>query len=359
MALIDKPKVFQKFKDFHSKVKANNGKIGHNHRGLDVNLNNACNLRCEHCFTNSPLGDHVKEYIPADVIARVSDEAHELGVFEFDLQGGELLLNKPRLYETLEAIGTDRFYTYVTTNGFHMDSDTASQLKKLGVDRVSVSIDSIDPSVHDSFRGKKGSWEKALAALALVQDAGIDPYLNITVGRYNAQSEDVRALLELSRDQKYTTLINVATPAGMWQKLDEIMINDADRAYLIEMRKQYKNILRNLWDPFDRSREAVLGCNTVNRMYITPLGDVLACPYVHIKIGNVYEESLREIRDKGFSFSKFSDHSELCLAGEDRSFVNRYMSDAGTSIFNPVDVNDIIKRDDSASRAEQITHKML
>ena len=47
--------------------------------------------------------------------------------------------------------------------------------------------------------------------------------------------------------------------------------------------------MRNLWDPFDKNFENVIGCNTVNRMYITPLGDVLSCPYVHIKIGNVYK----------------------------------------------------------------------
>ena len=71
------------------------------------------------------------------------------------------------------------------------------------------------------------------------------PYLNITVGRYNAQSQDSR-LIELSKNNKYTTLINVATPAGMWQNLDEVMISDEDRAHLIGLRKEYKNALRNL-----------------------------------------------------------------------------------------------------------------
>lgn len=342
MALIDKPIVFQKFKQFHAAVQQNGGRIGKNHRGLDVNLNNACNLRCEHCFTNSPIGDHVKDRLPVEVLRRVSSEAHELGVFEYDLQGGELLLDKTYLYECLEAIGTERFYVYVTTNGYHMDLDCASRLKELGVDRVSVSIDSIDPDVHDSFRGKAGSWERAMNALEIVQSVGIDPYLNITVGRYNAQSEDVKKLLEYSKDRRYTTLLNVATPAGMWQRLEDIMVNDEDRAHLIQMRKQYKNILRNLWNPFDRGMEKVLGCNTVNRMYITPLGDVLACPYVHIKIGNVFENSLKEIRDLGFSFNRFSDHSDLCLAGEDFSFVKSYMGRKGTSIFAPVDVRELI-----------------
>ena len=90
MALIDKPEVFKKFKDFFGYLKANDGKIGQKQRGIDVNINNACNLRCEHCFTNSPLGDHVKEVIDPETIARIADEAHDLGIFEWDLQGERL-----------------------------------------------------------------------------------------------------------------------------------------------------------------------------------------------------------------------------------------------------------------------------
>ena len=174
----------------------------------------------------------------------------------------------------------------------------------------------------------------------------MSPYLNITVAHYNAQSEDIKQLLEYSKNKKYTTLINVATPAGMWAKMSEIMIDEKDKAYLIEMRKKYKNILRNLWNPFDRNYEKVLGCNTVNRIYITPIGDVLVCPYVHIKIGNVYKQSLKEISEYGFSFRKFRENSSSCLAGEDKDFVKKYMQHDGTSIFKPLDPKEIFPKED-------------
>jgi len=346
MALLEKPQVVKKFKAFYEYVKANDGKIGTKQRGIDLNLNNACNLRCEHCFTNSPKGDHVKDVLPAEKVAEIADQAHELGIFEWDLQGGELLLRPDILFETLDAIKTERFYMYLTTNGYHLDEKMAKRLADAGVNRVSVSIDSMEPEVHDEFRGKKGSWKRAMEGLEHVKNAGMSPYLNITVGHFNAQSEDVKLLMDYSKDKRYTTLVNVATPAGMWQKMSEIMVDDEDRAYLIEMRKKYKNILRNLWNPFDRGYEGVLGCNTVNRMYITPVGDVLVCPYVHIKIGNVYEQTLKEITEFGFSIRKFREHSSLCLAGEDRDFVTKYMQEEGTSIFNPRDAREIFSGDD-------------
>jgi len=346
MRLLDKPRVLEKFKSFHDAVRKNDGKIGTKQRGIDVNVNNACNLRCEHCFTNSPKGDHVKEVLSPEKIYEIADQADELGIFEWDLQGGELLLQPDLLFEVIEAIRPSRFYLYLTTNGYFLDAPMAERLAKAGVNRVSVSIDSMDPEEHDRFRGRKDSWRRAMEALEHVKNAGMAPYMNITVGHYNALSEDVKMLMEYSKDKRYTTLVNVATPAGMWHQMSEIMVDDEDKAHLIEMRKKYKNVLRNLWDPFDRNYEAVLGCNTVNRLYVTPIGDVLACPYVHIKIGNVFENTLKEISDFGFRIKYFREHSSKCLAGEDQDFVNKFLRKEKTTIFKPSLAEDIFAEED-------------
>ncbi len=343
--LIDKPLVVDKFRDFHKYIKNNDGKIGTKQRGLDINLRNACNLTCEHCFTMSPLGLGAKERLDIKTLKRIGNEAHELGIFELDIQGGEVLLDKEYLYDSLIALGTERFYVYVTTNGFYMNQEVAKRLKELGVDRCSVSIDSMNPDEHDKFRGKKGTWERAIKALKYVQEAGITPYLNITVGRWNIDSEDLRLLLDYSKDNRYTTLINVATPGGMWKEMESICVNEADTDHLIALRKEYKNILRNLWDPFDRNRESVIGCNTVNRLYITPHGDVLPCPYIHIKIGNVYESCLKDISNEGFKIKYFRDNSQKCLAGEDMDFIKKYMAKEGTTIFDPADPKELFAKD--------------
>ena len=91
-SLLDKPRLVEKLRAFYTYVQKNNGKVGTKTRGIDLNFNNACNLRCKYCFTNSPKGDHVKEYLDLNAIKKLADEADELGYFEFDLQGGELTL---------------------------------------------------------------------------------------------------------------------------------------------------------------------------------------------------------------------------------------------------------------------------
>ncbi len=344
--LLKKPRLVKKLKDFYDYVKYNDGKVGTKTRGIDLNFNNACNLRCKYCFTNSPKGDHVKEYLDYDAIAKLADEADELGYFEFDLQGGELLLQPKKLFRVLEAIKPERFYLYLTTNGYFLDKPMAQRLADAHVSRVSVSIDSMDEKIHDEIRGRKDSWRRAINALEHVKEAGMDPYLNITVGHYNANTDHFKQLLEYSKKKRYKTLLNVAVPAGMWQKAEEIICDDKDREYLRKIRKEYKNLVRNIWNPFDSSHEGILGCTTVNRLYITPVGDVLVCPYVHIKIGNIFKQSLKEIVDFGFRIKHFRNHSDLCLAGEDKEFIRKFMTKQGQSIFKPADANEIFTKDD-------------
>ena len=163
---------------------------------------------------------------------------------------GELLLQPKKLFEVLEAIRPERFYMYLTTNGYYLDKEMAKKLADYKVSRVSVSIDSMDEKIHDDI-GQERVMERAIEALKHVQDVGMDPYLNITVGHYNANTDHFKQLLDYSKDQRYKTLLNVAVPSGMWQNMEDIICDDKDREYLRKIRKEYKNLVRNILNPFD------------------------------------------------------------------------------------------------------------
>ena len=76
-------------------------------------------------------------------------------------------------------------------------------------------------------------------------------------------------------------------------------------------------------------------------------------PYVHIKIGNIFKQSLKEIVEKGFSIKHFSEHSDLCLAGEDKSFISKFMTKSGQSIFKPALAKDIFPKEDFIENASK------
>ena len=53
-----------------------------------------------------------------------------------------------------------------------------------------------------------------------------------------------------------------------------------------------------------------------------------------LKIGNIFEQSLKEIIQHGFSIKYFKNHSDLCLAGEDNDFIKRFMTKVDKQYLN-------------------------
>ena len=67
--------------------------------------------------------------MPLEKIRDVMDQADELGIYELDLQGGELLLFPDKLFNLAKAVGVERFYLYLTTNGYFLDEEMAYRLQ--------------------------------------------------------------------------------------------------------------------------------------------------------------------------------------------------------------------------------------
>ena len=316
---------------------------------IRMSITDVCNFKCGYCLPNGYQKDKSdnRTFLAAEEIERLAKGLSELGVCKIRLTGGEPTVRKD-FFDIIKTIKENSGIkkTVITTNGYHLDKEMAEKLAKYKVSRVSVSIDSMDEKIHDEIRGRKESWKRAIEGLKHVKNAGMDPYLNITVGHYNANTEHFKQLLDYSKDNNYKTLLNVAVPSGMWQKMTDIICDEKDREYLKKIRKEYKNLVRNIWNPFDKNHEKILGCTTVNRLYVTPIGDVLVCPYVHIKIGNIFESTLKEIVDYGFSIKYFRNHSDLCLAGEDKEFIKKFMTKSGQTIFKPALAKDIFSQED-------------
>ena len=346
MSMMSKPRAMKKFKKFFNDVKKNNWQIGTSPRVLDFCYMNICNFKCEHCFTMAPKHLHTEDdTMPLEKVREVMNQADELGIYELDLQGGELLLFPDKLFELVEAVEAERFYLYLTTNGYFLDEKMAYRLAKAGFDRVSVSIDSIEPEVHDKFRGFKGAHEHALKALEYVSKAGIEPFLNCTVGHFNARSEELEKLLNYSYERGYTTILNIAAPTGSWEGNSDVVVDAEDLKNIQRLREKYPNITRDIWNPFDKERKSILGCNCVNLIYMTPKGDILPCPFVHIKLGNVYEQSLKDILEYGFSIKYFGQYQKFCLAAEDKDFINNYLNHP-KSIYEPLDAKKLFDKSD-------------
>jgi cyclic pyranopterin phosphate synthase len=145
-------------------------------RDLRISLTDRCNFRCFYCLPNGEPPLARKETILTfEEIARISRIFVSLGIEKIRLTGGEPLIRRdvPKLVEKLAKLKPGLKDIALTTNGFDLPRH-AEALKSAGLDRVTLSLDSLDRANFEDITGVD-ALAKVLDAIAAARDHGFDP----------------------------------------------------------------------------------------------------------------------------------------------------------------------------------------
>jgi cyclic pyranopterin phosphate synthase len=169
---------------------------------LRVSITDRCNFRCVYCMPKEVFGrDYAfldrKELLSFEEITRVVGVFAALGVRKVRITGGEPLVRRDaeQLVEQLAAIhGLD---IALTTNGALL-AQKAEALARAGLDRVTVSLDSVDDAVFRSLNDVDFSVDRVLAGIDAAAAAGLPVKVNAVVKR-GANDGGIVALAERFR----------------------------------------------------------------------------------------------------------------------------------------------------------------
>ncbi|MEK6730698.1 MAG: radical SAM protein [Pseudomonadota bacterium] len=311
----NKPRVYEKITRFKDKVER-----GESIAIIQFQYNYQCNFRCEHCSIKGFQGKQDKRKFTIEDVKKLSYEADEMGLAHLVITGGEPLIFKD--YDALiAAIDPSKFYISSDTNGWFLDAERARHLKEIGVDKIQLSLDSLDADSHDAFRGAPGSHARALRAIDAAQNAGLNIIVQTVVTKTRLHTDEFIRFLEFLNAKNVGVFVTYAKPVGAWEGHFEELVDLDDMAYMRELEKKH-NVFTHLTPSYGLD----LGCLAVKRMIsVTQYGDVLPCPYIHTSIGNVFQESLQKIINRGLSIKYFGEYVETCLIAEDRKFIHDYV----------------------------------
>jgi cyclic pyranopterin phosphate synthase len=176
-------------------------RLGRAMHDLRISVMDRCNFRCPYCMPRDTFHDRYRflrasERLAFDEIVRVARSAVSLGVRKLRLTGGEPLLRAglADLVGELSMIGGVQDLA-LTTNGVLL-AQHAAELKGNGLDRVTVSLDSLDPDVFSLMSGGFGGLEQVLEGIAAALEAGLGPVKVNAVVRRGLNDHTVLALLE-------------------------------------------------------------------------------------------------------------------------------------------------------------------
>ena len=198
-----------------------------------------CNLNCIHCGSDCsketlspdmPLDDFLKVL---DSIAPHVNPNKTMVV----LTGGEPFMRKD-LERCGEEIYKRGFPWGMVTNGYGLTTERFNVLLKAGLRSITISIDGLNPETHDWFRGKSGSWEKAIDAVERVVTEKDLMYDIVTcVNKRNIDDLEAIRDLFISKGVKRWRLFTVF-PKGRAKDNPLLQLSKQDFVRLMEFIKQ-------------------------------------------------------------------------------------------------------------------------
>ena len=156
---------------------------------LRISLLDRCNFRCPYCMPETEFHADFEflnraERLTHEEILKVIRVATGLGVSKIRLTGGEPLLDKklPELVSGIAAMSGVEDLA-LTTNAMLL-APIAKKLRDAGLQRVTISLDSMDEGIFKAMSGGRGDLNKVLAGVAAAEQAGLDPIkINVVVQR--------------------------------------------------------------------------------------------------------------------------------------------------------------------------------
>lgn len=290
---------------------------------IQLQYDYSCNMHCEHCSISDFRRRKDGRALDPSSVKDLCDQADAYGLAQIDFTGGEPLIF-PDLDEVIAAIGPERFYLMVDTNGWEMTPEKARHLKSLGVDKVQIGLDNFSAEKHDAFRRKPGSYERALRAIDAVQDAGLVLQVSTVITPQRIHSDEFIRFLEFTREKG--AIVNSIWAKATGEYADhKLIVSTADEVKRVHLCRQYPHLTPpHTFPHFGVS----MGCIAWKKIIsITKFGDVMPCIWLYYSLGNIFDEPLETILARGSRY--FGKYHGKCRTTRDAEFMEAYLQHTG------------------------------
>jgi len=264
---------------------------------LRISVTDRCNFRCTYCMPREVYGRDFaflprEELLTFEEITRLARLFAELGVRKVRLTGGEPLLRRdlPVLVRMLHEISNIEDIT-LTTNGSLLARNVAA-LADAGLQRVSVSLDSLDDATFAAMNDVGFPVSAVLAGIEAAHDAGLRPIKVNMVVRRGINEDSIVPMARYFRERghilRFIEYMDVGHTNG-W-RLDDVVPADEILAHidaempLVSMPPTYPGEVADRWAYRDGSGEVgVIAsvtqpfCGDCTRARLTADGQLYTC----------------------------------------------------------------------------------
>ena len=262
---------------------------------LELELTHACNLRCIYCYAES--GRALEDELSFSEIIDAVDQAISLGARKIIVLGGGEPLVYPRLFEVIDHILESGATADLFTNGTLIDKEVAEKFYQKKIPIV-IKQNSKIPEVQDFLAGKANSYtaiQRGLKNLLAVGYPDEDHRLGIQTIVCKQNYNELPDLWRWARNSGMVPYVETMTMQGRARKNLDLEVSTEKIKDLFEtLAKIDENEFGKQWSP----RPPLAASQCARHEYsctVTANGDINPCPGVNIPVGNIRNNSLKEI----------------------------------------------------------------
>jgi MoaA/NifB/PqqE/SkfB family radical SAM enzyme len=305
-------------------------------RTADICFDYSCNYSCRHCYA-SELADKNRQILDVASIKRAIDLCSQEGAIHFNLIGGEPTLNE-NIFSMIDYIHKKPALVSLATNGSMLSLKYARLLKQHKLDVILISLDFFDETKQDEFRGVPGYFRKAMEGIENSLKAGLKVFVSKVVMKNEISEESLKSLLAFCKSRNILLHLNLPTLYGRWRDRDDLFFDEEAKKVI---RKLYKD---NYVRACEMSAYGKIACGSgIEKLHITPYGDVLPCAFIPISFGNIMNEKLLLIRKRMLSFNFFNSYNEMCIPATNLNYNYCFKTCIPASEKFPVKIDDFKK----------------
>ena len=205
---------------------------------LRISVTDKCNLRCVYCMPAEGLPWLGRsEILTYEEIVRIVRDMAALGLRRVRLTGGEPLVRKdlPRLVAMLRAVeGIDDIA--LSTNAVLL-ADLARPLRDAGIDRVNISLDSLQPDRIDTLARRPGSHNAIFEGIRAAEDVGFSPIKVNAVIMRGRNDDEIEDFARITLERPWHVRFIEVMPVG-----ENLGISAAEYVPALEMLERLKRI---------------------------------------------------------------------------------------------------------------------
>lgn len=262
-----------------------------------------CNLRCKHCCVADMPSNSLQSMPIEDAkkaLRRCKDIMYD-GDKELSFLGGEPLCGD-KFTELLDYAHDIGFNLGLSTNGVLVDEEFALAAKRNNVN-IQISLDGPNKESHEFVRGK-GTWEKAINAIELLNKYNIDIQTNMVYHDKNIDLLEEYFDFALNKGIQKVRLIPLMSMGRAKNSLNKVSLDEfVDRIYVL-MKKRPDLI--NLLDETSfmglvmcaKFSQRLISCGAgVITVTISPNGDIYPCLNLYsdeFKMSNIFDDNYKE-----------------------------------------------------------------